>query len=382
MKKTTKLIKTGINKNKDFSSILPPLYLSSNYGFQDAKTPNTYDYSRSGNPNRALLVEALSVLEGGVGGEITSTGMSAITLVLMTFLKQGDTIIISDNCYGGTLRLFFSLRDKGLFNVIALNQCDTEATKKAIFKYKPQMLWIETPSNPLIELTDISELSYCAKSLGALVVADNTFLTPMLQQPLALGADIVMHSLTKYLNGHGDSVSGAVIAKTQKHAELIKFWCNNIGTPAAPFDCYMVLRGLRSFELRMNKHRENAQKIFSAIKDHPKIKKVHWEGDVNHPHHQLAKRQQKGFGAMLSFDLDGTEDDIAKLVGNIKLFELAESLGGVESIITIPYTMTHVTISEEDRKKAGITKTLVRISPGLEDGDDLADDLIQALNYL
>ena len=359
--------------------MVPPLYLSTNYTFEEFGKPRQYDYSRSGNPTRTTLAETLAELEGGAGAVVTSTGMSAATLCT-ALLSPTDLLVVPHDCYGGCYRLFTSLAKKGSFQLAVVNLNDEEALEAALSK-KPKMIWLETPSNPLLRLVDIEKISAKAHEYGTLVVADNTFLSPVLQQPLALGADIVIHSTTKYVNGHSDVVAGAVIAKTPELAEELGWWANCLGITGAPFDAFLTLRGLRTLPLRMKQHQLNAEAAVDLLKDHPVVKKVHFPGLEDHPQHELAKRQQKGFGAMLSFELKGDEDTVRAFLSRLQLFALAESLGGVESLVAHPATMTHASMTAEARAEAGISETLIRLSVGVEDPEDLVADLSQALAF-
>ena len=367
----------GICSDDSHGAVVPPLYLSTNYTFEEFGKPRTYDYSRSGNPTRTTLAETLAQLEGGAGAVVTSTGMSAATLVTSLLCPQ-DLLVVPHDCYGGCYRLFTSLAKKGSFRLAVVDQNDTLALDTVLAE-KPKMIWLETPSNPLLRLVDVEAIAEKAHAQGTLVVADNTFLSPVLQQPLALGADIVIHSTTKYINGHSDVVAGAVIAKDKELAEELAWWANCLGITGAPFDAYLTLRGLRTLPLRMKQHQINAEAAVELLSGHPVVKKVNYPGLPNHPQHELAKRQQKGFGAMLSFELKGDEATVRTFLSKLKLFALAESLGGVESLVAHPATMTHASMTAEARAQAGISSTLIRLSVGVEDPEDLVADLSQAL---
>jgi cystathionine gamma-synthase len=369
----------GICSDDSHGAVVPPLYLSTNYTFSEFGKPRQYDYSRSGNPTRSTLADTLAKLEGGAGAVVTSTGMSAATLVT-SLLCPEDLLVVPHDCYGGCYRLFTSLAKKGSFRLAVVDQNDTEALDAVLAK-NPKIIWLETPSNPLLRLVDIEAISGKAHQQGTLVVVDNTFLSPVLQQPLSLGADIVIHSTTKYVNGHSDVVAGAVIAKTKELAEELAWWANCLGITGAPFDAYLTLRGLRTLPLRMKQHQINAQAAVDLLVDHPVVKKVNYPGLPDHPQHELAKRQQKGFGAMFSFELIGDETTVKAFLSRLNLFALAESLGGVESLVAHPATMTHASMSAEAREEAGISSTLIRISVGVEDPEDLVADLSQALAY-
>ncbi len=367
----------GIGTDTQHGAVVPPLYLSSNYTFEEFGKPRQYDYSRSGNPTRSTLADTLAKLEGGAGAVVTSTGMSAATLVI-SLLGPKDLLVVPHDCYGGCYRLFTSLARKGSFLLEVVDLGDAEALAEALAK-KPKMVWIETPSNPLLRLVDISAVAERAKEVGALVVADNTFLSPVLQQPLALGADLVIHSTTKYINGHSDVVAGAVIAKDPKLVEELTWWANCLGITGAPFDAFLTLRGLRTLPLRMKQHQANAEAAVQLLAQHPAVEKVYYPGLEDHPQHELAKRQQAGFGAMLSFELRGDQRSVRAFLENLQLFSLAESLGGVESLVAHPATMTHASMDPEARKKAGIKDNLIRLSVGIEDAQDLLEDLGLAL---
>ena len=369
----------GICSDQNHGAVVPPLYLSTNYTFSEFGKAREYDYSRSGNPTRSTLADTLARLEGGAGAVVTATGMAAATLCT-SLLGPEDLLVVPHDCYGGCYRLFTSLAKKGSFKLKVVNLNDEFALDAALAE-KPKMLWIETPSNPLLRLVDIEAVSAKARECGTLVVADNTFLSPVLQRPLELGADLVIHSTTKYVNGHSDVVAGAVIAKTPELAEELKWWANCLGITGAPFDAYLTLRGLRTLPLRMKQHQANAQAAVELLKDHPVVQKVHYPGLEDHPQHELAKRQQKGFGAMLSFELKGNEDTVRAFLSQLQLFALAESLGGVESLVAHPATMTHASMTPEAREEAGVSETMIRLSVGIEEPEDLLDDLSRALAH-
>lgn len=369
----------GICSDEAHGAVVPPIYLSTNYTFSEFGKPREYDYSRSGNPTRSTLADTLAQLEGGAGAVVTATGMAAATLVT-SLLCPEDLLVVPHDCYGGCYRLFTSLAKKGAFKLAVVDQNNSEALD-SILAQKPKMIWLETPSNPLLRLVDIEAIARKAHAGGTLVVADNTFLSPVLQKPLDLGADIVIHSTTKYINGHSDVVAGAVIAKTQELAEELAWWANCLGITGAPFDAFLTLRGLRTLPLRMKQHQSNAEAAVDLLKDHPVVKQVNYPGLPDHPQHKLAQRQQKGFGAMLSFELKGGEETVRAFLSRLTLFALAESLGGVESLVAHPATMTHASMSAEARAEAGISDTLIRLSVGIEDPEDLVADLSQALAF-
>jgi cystathionine gamma-synthase len=371
-------VRAGIDTDTQHGAVVPPIYLSSNYTFKGFNQPRKYDYARRGNPTRSQLAQVLADLEGGAYGVMTSTGLSAITTVLQLLTPQ-DTLVIPHDCYGGSYRMFDHLARRGLFKLVVVDQNDQAALTEAI-ALNPKMFWIETPSNPLLRLVDIKQLAAQAKEVGALVVVDNTFLSPILQQPLALGADIVIHSCTKYINGHSDVVAGAIITKEQQLGIDLDWWANCIGATGGAFDSYLAMRGLRTLAVRMRQHQESAAKIVAFLNQHPAVSHVYYPGLTDHPHHELAKAQQSGFGAMLSFELVGDIEQVEILVEELSLFCLAESLGGVESLIAHPATMTHAGMEPAALIEAGIGQNLIRLSIGLESADDLISDLSDSLD--
>ncbi len=373
----TQAVRAGIETDQQYGAVTPPLYLSSNYSFKDLNQPRRYDYSRSGNPTRDILANALAELEQADGGVITSTGMSAVFLVLQ--LLEKDAIVIAPHdCYGGTFRLLTTLHEKGAIDVRFIDQTDTEKVKEQLSD-KPALLWIETPSNPLLRVVDIAKLCQIVGP-DVLKVVDNTFLSPALQQPITLGADLVVHSTTKYINGHSDVVGGAVLAKTPELTDKITWWANCIGITASPFDCLLTTRGLRTLNVRMQQHLANVKKIIEFLQQHPAIEKIHYPGLKEHPGHDIAAQQQKDFGAMLSFNIKGDLKNVHTFVNQLQYFTLAESLGGVESLVCHPATMTHAAMAKEAQIDAGITDNLIRLSVGIENCDDLIKDLDNALN--
>ena len=368
----------GVDADSAHGAVMPPLYLSSNYSFAGFAQKRRYDYTRSGNPTRDVLASALAELEGGAGGVVTSSGMSAITL-LTAQLKPEDLLIAPHDCYGGCYRLFKAQADRGLYQVDFIDFTDQAAITAALAR-KPKVVWIETPSNPLLRITDIAAVARLAHAVEATVVVDNTFLSPALQQPIALGADLVVHSTTKYLNGHSDVVGGAVVWKDAALGEQIAWWCNCLGVGGAPFDSYLTLRGLRTLQPRLRAHQENANALADVLTRHPAVEKVYFPALPTHPGHALAARQQRGFGAMLSFDLAGGEPAVAAFVDGLTCFTLAESLGGVESLVAHPATMTHASMDAAARRRAGIGDGLVRVSVGIEATEDLVADFEVALD--
>jgi cystathionine gamma-synthase len=376
-------VRAGIDRDTAFGAVTPPIVLSSNFSFAGFNDKRAYDYTRSGNPTRDLLAEALAQLEGGVGSVVTATGMAAITLVLHAFLKPGDTLVVPHDGYGGSWRLFQALAAKGAFELVTADLTDPRALTDALAT-KPALVWIETPSNPLLRITDLRFVIEAAHAVGALVVVDNTFLSPALQQPIAFGADLVVHSTTKYINGHSDVVGGAVIARDAAHLQPLTWWANALGITGAPFDSFLTLRGLRTLDARLRVHQQNTHALVALLDSHPAVRRVNYPGLEHHPGHAVAARQQLGFGAMLSVELRVDEHVDAEAVvraflDGLQYFTLAESLGGVESLVAHPATMTHAAMSPEARAAAGIGDGLLRLSVGIEHGDDLVADITAAL---
>jgi cystathionine gamma-synthase len=369
----TRSVRAGLESDAQHGSVVPPIYLSTNFAFDGFRQPRQYDYTRSGNPTRDQLAGALTDLEGGAGAVVTCTGLAAITLILAT-LPAGARIVAPFDCYGGTYRLLAALEKKGNLIVDFIDQSDAAELAAALGR-KPALVWIETPSNPLLRIVDIRAVADAAHAAGALVAADNTFLSPVWQQPLALGADLVMHSTTKYLNGHSDVVGGAVIAVTAELVQNLSWWANAIGVTGAPFDSFMTLRGVRTLHARTRVHAENTVAVVQALNGHGAVRQVYYPGLLDHPGHDLAKKQQSGFGAMLSFELNGGEAAVQAFLEGLQCFTLAESLGGVESLIAHPTSMTHAGMDEAARVRAGIGPGLLRVSVGIEDADDLVADL-------
>jgi cystathionine gamma-synthase len=373
----TRSVRAGLESDAQHGSVVPPIYLSTNFAFEKYGKPRKYDYTRSGNPTRDQLGGALADLEGGVGAVVTCTGLSAITLILAT-LPCGARVIAPYDCYGGTYRLLAALHAQGNLVVDFVDQADAAAMRAAL-EQGAKLLWIETPSNPLLRVVDIRVLAEAAHAAGALVAVDNTFLSPIWQRPLELGADIVMHSTTKYLNGHSDVVGGAVISASKELHDNLAWWANAIGVTGAPFDSFMTLRGVRSLHARMRVHAENTAVIVDLLAKHPGVERVYYPGLPDHPGHEIARRQQSGFGAMLSFELAGGEAAVEALLAGLECFTLAESLGGVESLISHPASMTHAGMAESARLRAGIGVGLLRVSVGIEDAADLVADLSAGL---
>jgi cystathionine gamma-synthase len=373
----TRSVRAGLESDAQHGSVVPPIYLSTNFAFEKFGKPRKYDYTRSGNPTRDQLAGALADLEGGVGAVVTCTGLSAITLILAT-LPNGARVIAPYDCYGGTYRLLAALRAQGNLAVEFIDQGDPAALAQALEK-GAHLVWIETPSNPLLRVVDIRAICEAARAVGALTAVDNTFLSPIWQRPLELGADIVMHSTTKYLNGHSDVVGGAVISATSELHDNLAWWANAIGVTGAPFDSFLTLRGVRTLHSRMRVHAENTAAVVDLLAARPEVERVYYPGLPGHPGHEIARRQQSGFGAMLSFELKGGEPAVEAFLSGLQCFTLAESLGGVESLISHPATMTHAGMEEAARLRAGIGAGLLRISVGIEDPADLLADLAAGL---
>jgi cystathionine gamma-synthase len=373
----TAAVRAGIDSDSAYGAVVPPIVLSTNFSFAGYGGKRQYDYTRSGNPTRDLLGDALADLEGGEGGIVVATGMAAITLVL-SLLEPGDRLVVPHDCYGGSWRLFNALAKKGHFTLDTIDFTDPRALAAALAR-APKLIWIETPSNPLLRITDIRFAAEAAHKVGALVVADNTFLSPALQTPIALGADIVVHSTTKYINGHSDVVGGAVVCKERALHDQLTWWANALGLTGSPFDSFLTLRGLRTLDARLRVHQENADALARLLDRHSAVSAVHFPGLAHHPGHALAARQQRGFGAMISFELAGGDQAVRSFIDGLRHFTLAESLGGVESLIAHPASMTHAAMSAEARATAGISDGLLRLSVGIEGLDDLAADIEAAL---
>lgn len=378
---TTIAARAGVETDPAHGAVMPALYLSSNYTFAGFKQKRQYDYTRSGNPTRDVTGQAIADLEGGFGSVLTASGMAALDL-LFHYVKPGDLIVAPHDCYGGTHRLLRHKADRGLFRVKFLDQGNLEDFQQALAEDPPRLVLIETPSNPLLRLTDVQSVCQVAKQYGALCAVDNTFLSPIFQRPITLGADVVVHSTTKYLNGHSDVVGGAVVSATEELHQFFTWWGNCIGNTGAPFDSYLTLRGLRTLEVRLRQQEKTALRLAQYLEAHPNVRQVFYPGLKEHPDHALACRQQNGFGAMISFELIGGEEEIRTFVENLDLFSLAESLGGVESLIAHPATMTHAAMDAEARKIAGISDQLLRVSVGLEAYEDLLADLEQGFGRL
>ncbi len=375
--RATRAVRAAIESDTQHGAVVPPLHLSSNYAFAGFGQKREYDYTRSGNPTRDALGEALATLEGGAGAVVMSSGMAALN-VLVQLLEPGDLLVVPHDCYGGTYRLYEALGRKGHFDVLFVDQTDDRALAKAC-ALKPRLILTETPSNPLLRIVDIEKVSRRARECGALYAVDNTFLSPALQQPIALGADIVVHSTTKYINGHSDVVGGALVAATPELAEELTWWANCIGATGAPFDSFLTLRGLRTLQVRMRQHEESAALLARILDEQDSVRRVHYPGLETHPGHDIARRQQSGYGGMISFEIDGGEGAVRAFIDELRYFSLAESLGGVESLVCHPPSMTHAPVCAEALAEAGISQSLIRLSVGLEASEDLVDDVLRAL---
>jgi cystathionine gamma-synthase len=371
-------VANGIGEDTAFGAVTPPLYLSSNFTFEGFERPRQYDYTRSGNPTRDLLAGTIAQLEGGAGAVIVATGMAAVDLSLAS-VEPGELIVAPHDCYAGTWRLLNAREAKRQFDVVFVDQSNPEELAAAMAR-SPKLVLIETPSNPLMRVVDIRAIAASAKAAGAKTVVDNTFLSPALQRPIPLGADLVVHSTTKFLNGHSDVVGGVVVAATQKDAEELQYWANATGVTGSPFDAFLTLRGVRTLFARIETQQRTTASVVAFLNRHPAVKVVHYPGLSTHPGYQIARAQQSGFGSMLSFEIVGGADAVRRLVETVELFTLAESLGGIESLVSHPVTMTHAGMSSDARRAAGINDSLVRLSIGLENEADLLADLESSLN--
>jgi cystathionine gamma-synthase len=373
----TAIVQAGLNTDATHQAVVAPIYLSSTYALKGFNEKGQYDYSRTANPTRTAFAQAIVALEQGSSGIVTSSGMSAVHL-LCQLLSPADHIIIPHDCYGGSYRLITHLAKRGLFKVVIVDQTNEQAFADALV-VEPKLVLVETPSNPLLRIVDIKKVAQASHKVGALVAVDNTFLSPALQQPLLLGADIVFHSTTKYLNGHSDVVGGVVVTKEKTLGEQLAWWANCTGITGSAFDSYLSLRGLKTLAVRIQQHQENAREVVAFLQNNSAVEKVYFPGLVDHPNHQVAKRQQLGFGAMVSFELKGGGEAVKALFSQLSLFTVAQSLGGVESLISHPATMTHASMTVDAQLAAGIDQSLIRLSVGIEAIDDILADLTKAL---
>lgn len=374
----TRCVHTGVNKDTAFNSCTTPIYPTSTFYWKDLQTNSGYDYTRSGNPTRRALEENLAALEGGIDCRAVCTGMAAITAAMYLF-KPGDHIIAGNDIYGGTFRLFYDVFSSQGYKFSFVNMRDLDAVRDAVTA-ETKGIWIETPSNPLLNIVDIRALVEIARAHNLISIADNTFLSPYLQRPIEMGVDVVVHSTTKYLNGHSDVVGGAVITSQPAHQERVSYITNAMGLGCSPFDAWLVLRGVKTLGPRMEAHQRGAMAVARMLDEHPKVDRVYFPGLESHPQHELAKAQQDGFGAMLSFDVAEDRAFAEKVFKNLKIFQLAESLGGVESLIEYPETMSHASMTPDARKEAGISERTIRVSVGIESPADLVADLRNALD--
>jgi cystathionine gamma-lyase len=379
----TKAIHVGEEPNfKEGGSgdVVIPIHLASTFARREIDKPTDgFEYSRTGNPTRHALEKRLATLENAKYGLAFASGLAAETTLLLSLLKKGDHVIAFDDIYGGTRRLFNQTLSNFGLKFTYVDARRVEKVERAI-ESNTRMIWLETPTNPLMKLCDIEAMSKIARKHNIITVVDNTFATPYFQNPLDLGADIALHSTTKYLGGHSDVVGGAVMLSNEEFYNKLKFNQNAIGAVPSPFDCFLVLRGIKTLAVRMERHNSNALKVAEFLESHPKVKKVNYPGLKSHPQHALAKKQMMGFGGMLSFDMRGKLADVKNFLKRVKIFALAESLGGVESLVEHPVLMTHASIPKEEREKLGISDNLIRVSVGIEDVEDLIADFKQALD--
>ncbi|MDE2339278.1 MAG: cystathionine gamma-synthase [Gammaproteobacteria bacterium] len=373
----TRTVRAGLESDPSTGAVVPPIHLSSTFAFRAFGEKGRYDYTRSGNPTRDLLGEALAQLEGGAGAVVTATGMAGVTLTGY-LVPAGGRIVAPHDCYGGTYRLFDAWRRRGEREVEFVNFAD-EAALRAALSRPAALLWIETPSNPLLRITDIEQVAALGHAAGARVAVDNTFLSPAWQQPLALGADVVVHSTTKYLNGHSDVVGGAVVARERGVHDELAWWANCLGLTGSPFDSFLTLRGLRTLHARLEHHGRNAQALAEWLAAERGVNRVYYPGLASHAGHDVARRQQRGFGAIVTLELAGGLAAVRAFCEGLEYFSLAESLGGVESLVAHPATMTHAAMDPQARAKAGLTDGLIRLSVGIEALEDLRADLAAGL---
>lgn len=375
---STRSLHVGNYPDPATGAVAPPIFQTSTYAQSSPGVHRGYEYSRTHNPTRSRLEECLASLENAKHCVVTASGMSAEMLVLMA-LPKGSTILCGDDVYGGTYRLFTTVYHND-FNFVFTDTSKTEETKKKIDELKPSLIWIESPTNPLLKLSDIKAIATKAKEVGALTAVDNTFMSPYFQNPLDLGADIAYHSMSKYINGHSDVVAGAIMLNDDELAQQIRKLQNSIGPSQSPFDSWLVLRGVKTLGVRMKQHEKNAFEIARFLEQHPKVERVIYPGLESHPHHQLAKEQMSGYGGMITFFIKGGLDAARTFLENVDLFVLAESLGGVESLIESPAIMTHASIPKSEREKIGLSDNLIRVSVGIEEIEDLIDDMKNAFD--
>lgn len=378
MKFGTKAIHAGVHPDESTGAIMTPIYQTSTYVQEGVGNHKGYEYSRTLNPTRHALEKNIAAIENGKYGACFGSGLAAIDCIIK-MLNPGDEVISTNDLYGGTFRLFRTIFEKYGIVFHFVGMTDPKNVEEKV-NANTKMIWVETPTNPMMNIVDIAEMAKIAKNANAMLCVDNTFATPYLQNPLDLGADIVMHSVTKYLGGHSDVVMGALVTSNDDIAKEMYRIQNSSGAVTAPMDSFLVLRGIKTLHLRMQRHCENGEKVAKFLVDHPKVENVYWPGFETHPNHDVAKKQMRGFGGMISFTLKGNRlEDALELVKKVQLFSLAESLGGVESLIGHPATMTHASIPKEEREKTGVVDSLIRLSVGVEDAEDLIEDLRQAL---
>ncbi len=374
----TAAVRSGIETDTGHGAVVPPLYLSTNYSFAGLRQPRDFDYSRSGNPTRSTLAAALAELDGAAGAVVTASGMGAVTTVLTALADPGDLVIAPHDAYGGTWRVLDALARKGAFRLELLDLTTPDAAAR-VAAARPALVWVETPSNPLLGISDVAALAAAAHAGGGVLVADNTFCSPMVQRPLELGADVVVQSSTKYLNGHSDVIAGVITASDADLVEQLAWWANCLGVTGGAFDSYLTLRGVRTLPVRMRQHLANATAVVEALRGHAGVERLYYPGLAEHPGHDVAARQMAGFGAIVSFDVVGGEPGVAAFLTGLENFSLAESLGGVESLVCHPGTMTHAAMPADVQEAAGLRPGLVRLSVGIEDADDLIADLLAGL---
>ncbi|MCC7186430.1 MAG: PLP-dependent transferase [Acidobacteria bacterium] len=381
MEFATKTIHAGQPSEPNTGAVVAPIFQTTTYQQEGPGEHKGFDYTRTSNPTRKRLETVLAELEGGTQCAVFGSGLAAENAILQAYLKPGDTIVVPVDVYGGTFRLLHKVFEPLGAIVVRVDFSDLEALTQAV-AVKPKLVWLESPTNPRLLVYDIEAVARIAHEAGALVVVDNTFATPYFQQPLALGADLVIQSVTKYLAGHLDVIQGAVITKDQAVFEPVGFLQNALGGVPSPFDCWLTLRGVKTLELRMERHAQNAAAIAEALLAHPRVKRVYYPGLPSHPGHETAKRQMTGFGGMVSFELDGTLEEASSFVSSLTYFALGESLGGVRSLVCLPCKMTHASIPAATRAELGLSDTLIRLSPGVEHPRDLVADVVRGLDRL
>ena len=374
---STQAIHVGQEPDPSTGAVAVPIFATSTYVQEELGKHKGYEYARVSNPTRTRLEQNLAALENAASAHVFSSGMAAVTAVTQCFLKQGDHLLCGHNVYGGVPRLFNQVLANFGISFSYVDTSDLDAVKKAM-RRNTKIIWVETPTNPLMVLTDIKEVAQIAHARGAELVVDNTFMSPYFQKPLDLGADMVLHSTTKFLNGHSDGLGGMIGATTPEQAEKLAFIQKTSGAILSPFECWLVLRGVKTLAVRMEKHDENGRAVAEFLRNHRKVKQVLYPGFSDHPQHALAKRQMKGFGSMITLET-GSLNNAKKMLAKVRVCTLGESLGGVETLISHPATMTHAALGEKGRKQIGLTDGMVRISVGIEDVDDLLEDLDQAL---